>query len=142
MSKSHAHDKRRRGGDHRPERARTPDRAIYIGLTMIGAFIVLLAVPLTGGKHWQEVAVGYVAAMAWLVNLYAIRACLGGHLANWQAALARLPLRCAGYGRKGGKPLEAAPGHAAARNAIIASIVFSIVVVVALAWWLVPELRP
>lgn len=132
MSKGTAHARKRKV--HRADQPRpTPDGAIYAGLTLIGVFITLLAVPLTGGDHWREVALGYVIAMAWLTNLYAYRAYRGAHLSHWQAALARLPLRCAGYGTRGGKPIEAAKGHDNARRALIGSVIVSVLVIAVVA---------
>jgi hypothetical protein len=142
MSKSAPHARRRKHA-RRPEQARrASDSTIYAGLILIGVFVVALAVPLTQGDHWQEVAVGYVIAMAWLVNLYGFRAWRGVHLANWQAALARIPLRFIGYGRKGGKPIEAAAGHDDAGKAIIVSVIVSVLIIVTVALALIPAWRP
>ncbi|MHC4992797.1 MAG: hypothetical protein ACYTGC_17635 [Planctomycetota bacterium] len=141
MSKSTAHQRRRKS---RPEAKSkpAPDHTIYAGLIMIGVFVVLLSIPLLQGDHWPEVAVGYLAAMAYLANLYAFRAYRGAHLANWQGALARIPLRFVGFGGGGGKPIEAARGHARAAKAIVVSIVVSLVIIVVAAILLVPTLRP
>jgi hypothetical protein len=140
MSKPSSSSKKKQREDIRARRPAS-DRTVYAALIIIGTFAVLLAIPLTGGKQVGAIAVGYVAAMAWLVNQNAFRAYRGMHLANWQAALARLPLRCAGFGAKGHKPLEAAKGQPAARTWLMVSIVVSILLVLGLLVLLVPEAR-
>ena len=74
-------------------------------------------------------------------NTAAISVYRGGTLPPWRQALARLPLRCAGYGTKGGKPVEAAHDAPGAKKMIIASVVFSIIALLVLAYVLVPEVR-
>jgi hypothetical protein len=61
-------------------------------------------------------------------------------MANWQRALARLPLRFAGFGTKGGKPLEGAHNASQARSMIIVSIIVSLAIIVGLAFLLIPGL--
>jgi hypothetical protein len=117
-----------------------PDSAIYGGLILIGLFVALLAIPLFQG-HWREALLAYLVLMAALINFYAWRSYRSQHLAHWQKALARLPLRFAGYGTRGGKPLEAAHGQPAVRRAIVISIVVCIVVLVVLAIVMVPAIR-
>ena len=109
---------------------------------MIGIFAAVLAIPLTGGEYWREVALAYLVIMTAFINLFARQAYLGRQLAPWQQALARLPLRPAGYGTRGGKPLEAAHGHAAARRALLISAVVSVVALIVIAVLLLPALRP
>ncbi len=139
MSKGTVTSKRHKGGGRDPDRPRTPDGAIYIGLLMIGSFAVLLGFLFTEGKHWREVGLGYLIAIAYLVNLYTFRAYRGTTLAGWQAALARLPLRCVGYGTRGGRPLEAAKGQENARTMLLVSIATSVVVIAGLSFWLFPR---
>ena len=127
MSRAAQH-KRKKSQPKIKER-RASDRSIYFGLTLIGIFVVLLAIPLTGGQLWQELLVGYLLAIAWLVNLYTFRAWRGQALGTFQAALARLPLRCVGYGTKGGKPVEAAAKQDNAKLMLMVSIAASIVII-------------
>ncbi|MCP3905484.1 MAG: hypothetical protein GY715_17805 [Planctomycetes bacterium] len=130
MSKTTA-KKRHRKKPGTPPAPRTRDRSIYLGLFIIGAAVALFAyLVFEGQPYWRHITLGYVIAMAWLMNVYAVSAYRGKHLANWQQALARIPLRFAGYGTKHGKPLEAAHGSVAARRAIIMSVVVSAAIVV------------
>ncbi|MHC5027045.1 MAG: hypothetical protein ACYTGR_09845 [Planctomycetota bacterium] len=114
------------------------DSAIYIGFAMTGIVIAFLAALLTGGRYWREIVLGYVLALAWLVNLYGWRAYFGQELSGWQQAFARIPLRAAGYGTRGGKPLEAAHGRPPAKRALLATSIVSLVVLALLATVLAP----
>lgn len=134
---------RRKSGAVKTRRAelaptRTADRTIYIGLLVIGGFAVLLAFLLT--ENWRAPTLAYVAFLAALINLFAIMAYRGKSMANWQQALARLPLRFVGYGSREGKPLDAAHGHAPVRRAILVSLLVSVVVLVGLSLILFPGL--
>jgi hypothetical protein len=141
MSKTAAKAHRKKT-TRRPEtRPITSDRSIYIGFIIIGAAIVTIVFLLTEGGTSGEVALGYLVAMALLVNLYAIRAYRGARMVGWQKALARLPLRFAGFGSRHGKPLEAAHGAAKARTTIIISVIISLVILAVLAYLLIGELR-
>ena len=60
---------------------------------------------------------------------------------HWRQALARLPLRVVGYGRRGGKPLEAARGHVEAKTMLLVSIATSVVIILAATYLLIPEVR-
>lgn len=121
----------------------TSDRGIYLGFIIIGGAVVLLAVLLSAGEGsltgWATL--GYVALLAWLTITSAFAAYRGRDLPPWRRSLARLPLRCVGYGTKGGKPISAAHDAPAARKVIIASVVFSVIVLLVLAYFLVPEIR-
>jgi hypothetical protein len=110
------------------------DRTIYAGLLLIGLFFVLLAGLVAGGEggRWWEFFVLYVIVLAWFVNLCTFMAYRGVHMANWKQAMARLPLRFAGYGTKTGKPLDAAHGKPNARTAMIICMLISVVVIVVL----------
>ncbi len=131
--------KRRKPSSRSHPETGTKDSSIYLGLLIIGAFVVLLVSLLTGGEHWGTIALGFAAAIAYLTNFYAIRAYLGKPLLNWQQALARLPLRCAGYGTKHGKPLEAAHKSERAKMMILMSIAASIGIIIGLSYLFVPE---
>ena len=110
---------------------RTPDGAIYIGLLMIGLFATGLWY-LVSYDTWKHGLLGYVIALTVLVNLYAWQVCAGKRLANWQQSLARLPLRCAGYGTSKGRPLEAANGSPRAKMMLMISIATSMLLIVGL----------
>ena len=114
-----------------------PDGAVWIGLAMIGVFAVALWY-LISKETWRHGVVGYVIAVALLLNLYVWRACTGRSLARWQKSLAKVPLRLAGYGARGGKPLEAAKGSPRARTMLFLSIATSAVVIVLATWLLIP----
>ncbi|MCI0363544.1 MAG: hypothetical protein L0Y44_06925 [Phycisphaerales bacterium] len=108
---------------------RTTDRAIYLGFLIVGIFVVILAWLFTSDsriEYWRHVAVGYLIAVAYLINFYTLRTYQAKHLENWKQALARIPLRFAGYGTKDGKPLDAAHGHREALMALLISIAVSI----------------
>jgi uncharacterized protein (DUF983 family) len=137
MSKPSARKKqppRRKPRRVQTDAPRTSDRQIYLGLLIIGGAVTLGAFLVSTGQSeaWRWTALGYLALMAVLMNLFAFRAYRGKKLANWQAALARVPLRFAGYGTKHGKPLTAAHNAAHARSTIVLSLVLSLVVCVAL----------
>ncbi len=137
MSKAHHHRSARKAhARSKPARQGAPDGAIYLGILMIGAFGVFLW-HIMGGE-WQHALVGFTIAVAVLVNLYTWRVCRGQSVLPWQAALARLPLRCAGYGTKGGKPIEAAHGSDRAKIMLYLSIATSAVVIVVLTVLLIP----
>ena len=139
-----AHHKSARKGHPRTARTtdtRTVDGGVYIGLVMIGVFGIGLFSILSSGNAdaWRHGLLGYVIAVAFLVNLYAWRVCAGRTLAGWQQSLARLPLRCAGFGTRGGKPLAAAHGSDRAKMMLFVSIATSAVVIVGLTVWLIPS---
>ncbi len=137
MSKPHGKSHRKKGGP--PPARGTNDAAIYAGLLLIGAFVTFLAYMLSGGERWREFALGYLIALTFLVNFYTFAACRGRRLARWQQSLARLPLRWAGFGTKGGRPLEAARGSPRARMMLLLSIATSLVIIVGLTFLLIRE---
>ena len=116
------------------------DRAIYLGFAIVGLFIVVLSWLFTDGRYWNVVALGYVAAVAYLIHFYTFQAYRGRHLDNWQQALARVPLRFVGYGTKGGRPLEAAHDHAETKKALGLSVAVSLALLVVLSLFLIPGL--
>jgi hypothetical protein len=133
------HVERKKRDAHGKTRPRSTDRAIYIGLIMIGAFVVGLGFPLTSGRYWREMGWAYLALMALLINVYAFRAYLGAELAPFQKSLARLPLRCVGYGTRGGKPIEAAHNQPDARRALAGSLALSLLILGVLAALIIPR---
>lgn len=119
------------------------DRVVYMGLFLIGFFTIALFWMFTSDSpvpYWKSLALGYVTAIAFLMNLYAFQIYRGRHLENWKQALARVPLRFAGYGTKDGKPLEAAHDHPETRTALLMSILISAVILVGLGLLLLPGL--
>jgi len=98
---------------------------------MIGAFGIWLFTIVTDSA-WTHGLLGYGIAVAFLVNLYTWRVCVGRPLAGWQRSLARLPLRFVVYGTRGGKPLEAAHGSARAMSMLFVTIAASAVAIVGL----------
>ena len=111
---------RRKAKSHGPVRKPTNDAAVYLSLVMIGGFVVILAwLLLNETVHWTHVLVGYVIAIVVLINVYAWQAVFGKHQQGWQEALARVPLRIAGYGTKKGKPITAAKGQQDARTTLM-----------------------
>ncbi len=86
---------------------------------------------------WRSGLIGYIIALAFLVNLNGWRAYLGRHLSGWQQALARLPLRCVGYGTKGGRPIEAAHGAPSVQMILFVSLAASAVIILVLSYLLI-----
>jgi len=142
VSKSHAKGRNKKQSDRHRQPTRNSDASIYLGLAIIGAAIVggawLFSSGDPGVRGWA--VVGYIALVAWLTNLYAIAVYRGRQLPNWKLALARLPLRCVGFGRKHGKPVEAAHDEPSARTMIIVSTVISVALVAAAAVFLATDL--
>jgi hypothetical protein len=91
---------------------------------------------------WREAIVGLAAAIVLLVHLHALQAYFGVVPGGWKGAMARASLRWAGFHRqKDGRPLEDARKRPEARNAILATAVVGVLIVIGLALWLLPELR-
>lgn len=114
-----------------------PDGAVYIGILMIGAFGVWLwTIVVDEPDSWKHAVLGYVIAIAVLVNLYAWRVYLRKHLVPWQQSLARLVLRWAGFGTSGGRPLEAAHDSERAKAMLFVSLAASAVIIAGLGFLL------
>jgi len=103
------------------------DGAVYFLFVFLGACVGVFAW-LVAGQQATPWVVGYVIAVLWLLNMAVVRAYRGGELAPWQKSLARLPLRPAGYGVRGGKPIEAAHGQPEVRTAMIATACVSLAI--------------
>jgi hypothetical protein len=141
QKKVHRHPQKVQAEVSRP----TKDRTIYAGLALIGFFAVAfgwLLFPDSGSLPAGITAVIYVAIIAYLVNIHTWHVYRGRHLGNLSQSLARIPLRFVGYGTKEGKPLEAAHDHAEARNALLMSVLVSLLIVAVLALLLIPPIRP
>lgn len=139
MTRSHHRSARK--GHPRKTRTGLADGGVYIGLVMIGVFSIGLfwIFSAESADAWKQGLLGYIIAVAFLVNLYTWRACAGKDLAGWQESLARLPLRCAGFGTRGGKPLAAAHGSDRAKMMLFLSISTSAVIIVGITLWLIPS---
>ncbi len=124
MTKSHHHHKTP------PRPSANLDGGVYIGILMIGAFGIWLFTIASG--DWKQGLLGYVIAVGFLVNFSAWQVCAGKAIVGWKQSLARLPLRCVGYGTRGGKPLAAAHGSDRAKMMLFVSIATSFVAVLAL----------
>lgn len=135
MSKSSKSHSRKHSPSIAAKRSVIPDGGIYTFIVGIGV-IGLVFWYASSENDWQYGLVGYLILIAFLVNVNAWKACRGHHLSSLQQSLARLPLRCAGYGVKGGKPIEAAKGHQGAKTIVLLSIAFSVAVILLLSWWL------
>jgi len=135
MSNAHTPAKRK-GARHGADFARRPmpDGAAWIALLLIGAFAVALTTAAFGWP-WRQAAAGYLIAVLFLVNLSAWRAYGGRELAGWQQALARLPLRFAGFGTPVGRPLGAASGDRRALTAILVAFLMSAAIAAGLIYW-------
>ena len=138
MSKHSARHARKQVKRVLPKAVVLSDKAVWIAIGMVGLFVIALWY-LVSRETWRHGVVGYLIAVAFLVNFYAWRVSTGHHLLAWQQPLARLPLRWVGYGTKGGKPLDAARGSAGARTMVVVSIAFSTVLIVVATWVLVPR---
>ena len=133
-SSSKSHHKKRAPGNT-AKRSVIPDGGIYTFIVGVGA-IGMVFWWATSRDDWQYGLVGYLIIVAALVNINAWKACKGYHLSSWQRSLARLPLRCVGYGTKSGHLIENAKGHHNAIVMVLVSIIFSIGVILLLSWWL------
>lgn len=131
-SKSHP---KKRAPSNTAKRSVIPDGGIYTFIVGVGA-IGMVFWWATSRDDWQYGLVGYLIVIAVLVNLNAWKACQGQHLSSWQQSLARLPLRCAGYGTKTGRPIEAAKSHQGAKTMVLISMAFSVAVILLLTWLL------
>jgi hypothetical protein len=119
----------------------TSDKVIYSGLALIGFFVCAIG-SIIFEEQWRWMAVGYVALIAYLVNINVWHVYRGRHLGNLPSSLARIPLRFVGYGSKGGKPLEAAHDHASTLKAFFVSVIVSLLMVAVVALLLVPQISP
>lgn len=122
--------KRRRAPKPRGPRPMT-DRAVYLGVGILGFFFVMLA--WLAFDRWREPLLLYVAGVLYIVCVSVFQIYRGRHPAGWQQAMARIPLRFAGYGRKDGKPLEAAHHHRETRTVLLVCVVASVVILAGLA---------
>jgi hypothetical protein len=138
MSKARPKTGARKQAARAPTRRRgAPDGAVYIGLIMIGAFgIWLWTIVAPGPDAWKHALLVYVILVLALINLYTWRVYFGARLANWQQSLARLSLRWAGYGTRGGRPLAAAHGSRPAGIMLMLTMATSVAIIVVLAWLL------
>ena len=132
-----------RHGEQRSKPATQPmsSRAVYLGALIVGFFIVMLGWLLSEGSFWRQVALGYLALLILNINFSGWDIVRGKHIAGWKQALAKIPLRFAGYGTKDGKPLETAHDQPAAKKAMVLCGVISVLAVAALGFLLLWVLR-
>ncbi len=135
MTKSSSRGRSKKSSTSRSAPRRVNDGGVYIAFVLGGAFAMLLW-SIAAPDSWKSGLIGYIIALAFLVNLYGWRAYLGGHLSGWQQSLARLPLRCVGYGTKGGRPIEAAHGAPSVQMILFVSLATSAVMILLLSWLL------
>lgn len=112
------------------------DRDIYFVVLIVGAFGLMLWW-VASRDTVMYAGLGYLLTVAFYVNHSAMLAWKGQSMPHWRTAMARLPLRFAGYGRKGGKPLEAAHDQPDAGRTIVISTIVSLVVLIGLAAFLI-----
>jgi hypothetical protein len=103
------------------------DGAVYILFVFLGVCVGFFAW-LVAGQSALPWVVGYALAILWLLNMAVVKAYRGGEMAGWQKSLARIPLRPAGYGVRGGKPVEAAHGDPQVRTALITTVCVSLAI--------------
>ena len=135
MTKSSSRGRSKKSSTSRPARRTVSDGGVYIAFVLGGAFAMLLW-SIADPDSWRSGLIGYVIALAFLVNLYGWRAYLGRHLSRWQQSLARLPLRCVGYGTEGGRPIEAAHGAPSVQMILYVSLAASAMTILLLSWLL------
>lgn len=128
------HHHKRKGQQATAASTASADIGLFVGLALIGAFGVFLLVLMTE-MPWTSGLLGFVMVMAFLINLSAAQAVGGETDLGWRKGLARLPLRFAGYGARGGKPIEAAKGSERAKAIVFVSIAISVIIVAAMSYW-------
>ncbi len=125
--KGHGHGGSAGGGRPARRGEGIGDGAVYFLFVTLGVCIGFFAWLIAGGSAVPWV-VGYVLAVLWLLNMSVVKAYRGGSMAPWQKSLARLPLRPAGFGVRGGKPVEAAHGEPVVRTALITTACVSLAI--------------
>lgn len=132
------HAREARHGIDRPKPATPPmsDRAVYWGVVIVGLFVVLLGWMLSEGSFWRQTAIGYFALVLLNINFAGWDLYGGKRLSDWKQSLAKIPLRSLGYGKKDGKPLEAAHDQPAVKSRMLAFGVLSVLLVVAIGFLL------
>jgi hypothetical protein len=113
---------------------KTSERAIYLGVLVVGFFSVMLASLFMGLQNWPILSVVYLALIAYIIAFDTWLVYRGKHLSNWHQAMAKLPLRFVGYGTKEGKPLDAAHDHPEVFRALMIFVVASVVVLAGLGY--------
>ncbi len=135
MTKSSSRGRSKKSSTGRAVPRTVNDGGVYIAFVLGGAFAMVLW-SIADPDSWKSGLIGYVIALSLLVNLYRWRAYLGRHLSGWQQALARLPLRCVGFGTKGGRPIEAAHGAPSVQMILFVSLAASAMTILLLSWLL------
>lgn len=123
-----------RHGEQRAKPATQPmsDRSVYLGALIVGFFVVMLGWLLSEGSFWRQVALGYLVLLILNVNFAGWDIVRGKKISDWKQALAKIPLRFAGYGTRDGKPLETAHDQPAAKKTMITFGIVSVLLVAGL----------
>lgn len=133
-------DRKKQEAVRRRAAQRENDRGVYATIIMVGVFGLFLWF-IASHETFPHAVVGYVVAVLGMINVFAWKACRGSDLSMWQRSLAKIPLRFAGYGTKGGKPLTAAHDQQDAMMMFYLSLAVSVVLILVLSFLLIPELR-
>jgi len=124
---------RKKGGRlPRADRPAIPDRAFYVSFVLVTAFIAFLAMITIDPGAWRYALIICAACFVITANYYAWQTCRGARLSGLKAALARVPLRPAGYGTRHGRPIGAAHDRPEAKQALAVSAIVSVVLLGAL----------
>lgn len=129
MSKHGSKSNMKQSAAKRHAQDRSMDRAIYISIVMVAAFVLFIWFMVA--DTWPWAIVGFLLAVLGMINFFTWKVIQGQPLAVWQRSLAKLPLRFVGYGTRGGKPIDAAKGQDAAKMALYLTAAISVVIVLA-----------
>lgn len=114
---------------NRPASPKVNDVGMLGGIVLIGIFVALLGM-FSGPGNVTRFIYFYALLVIALINLSVWQMVLRGRVAPILKPLARLPLRFVGFGLPKTRPLEAAKGEPAARQAAIVTTVVSLIVIV------------
>ncbi len=129
MSRSTSKNPRGKAAAQRSAARRNQDRGVFAVVVMVSLFILGLWF-LASAETFPYAVIGCVIAILGFFNLYTLKVIRGQKLAVWQKPFARLPLRFAGFGGRGMKPLEAARGEQAAMMAFYIALAVSVAIIV------------
>ncbi|TVQ54987.1 MAG: hypothetical protein EA377_04365 [Phycisphaerales bacterium] len=129
MSRSTSKNPRGKAAAQRSAAQRNQDRGVFAVVVMVSLFILGLWF-LASAETFPYAVIGCIAAILGFFNFYTLKVIRGQKLAIWQKPFARLPLRFAGFGGRGMKPLEAARGEQAAMMAFYITLAVSVALLV------------
>ncbi len=130
MSRSTSKNPRGKAAAQRSAARRNQDRGVFAVVIMVSLFILGLWF-LASAETFPYAVIGCVMAVLGFFNVFTLKVILGKKLALWQQPFARLPLRFAGFGGRGMRPLDAARGEQAAMMAFYITLALSVVILVA-----------